>query len=242
MSALAFGVSAWVWSDASSDVCCAGLVNQRQDESRILDLPAAERRRLNPLTTAALRVGEKLVAGRERAELQTTPLVFGSADGDGAVLMKLLAALRAHEPVSPTQFHNSVHNSPAGYWTIGLASQAVSTAIACDDETLEVALLEAGLQAVVRDGPVVMLFANRSFPAELQRVRPDLQDFAIACWCEPAVRPGTWRCELDLASTHPVGPGPALDESIRRDGEAGLNWRRRVSHLGGALAVERVSS
>jgi hypothetical protein len=242
MSAVAFGVSAWTWSDASSDIRCAGRVGAGHAESRILDLPAAERRRLNPLTTAALRVAEKLAAGRERAELQDAPLVFGSADGDGAVLMKLLGALRAHESVSPTQFHNSVHNSPAGYWTIGLASQAASTAIACDDETFEVALLEAGLQAVVRDGPVVMLYASRSFPPELQRVRPDLQDFALACWCEPTIHPDGWRCELNAVPSEFVIGGPSLDASIRRSGEAGLSWRRYVSHLGGILAVERVRS
>jgi Beta-ketoacyl synthase, N-terminal domain len=240
MNAVAFGVSAWAWSDASADIRCAGQVSADHAESRILDLPAAERRRLNPLTTSALRVAERLVAGRERAELQDAPLVFGSADGDGAVLMKLLGALRAHEPVSPTQFHNSVHNSPAGYWTIGLASQAASTAIACDDETLEVTLLEAGLQAVVRGGPVVILYASRSFPPELQHVRPDLQNFALACWCEPTIHPHGWRCELNAPSSGSVIGGLSLDASIRRSGEGGLSWRRHVSHLGGILALERV--
>jgi hypothetical protein len=90
----------------------------------VLELPPAERRRLNPLTSFALAAGERLVGGRPHDLLKTTPLVFGSSDGDGTVLLRLLSALRGHQPVSPTQFHNSVHNAPAGYWSIGPGSQA----------------------------------------------------------------------------------------------------------------------
>lgn len=239
MSPVVFGVSAWAWCTTPFAVEAAGRIG-KDGGAPLLDLPPAERRRLNPLTSLALRAAETLVAGRERAQLQATPLVFGSADGDGAVLMKLLAALRAHEPLSPTQFHNSVHNTPAGYWTIALGSQAASTAIAADEETLEVALAEAGLQAVVRGGPVLMLYASRTFPPELAHVRPGLVDFAIAAWCESASAAGTWRCELRSTARTAASDSTPLATAIRTQGETGLCGLRRVSHLGGVLAIERV--
>ena len=46
--------------------------------------------------------------------------------------------------VSPTQFHNSVHNAAAGYWSIGVGSTAARPAcIACDDWTFAASLMKA---------------------------------------------------------------------------------------------------
>lgn len=240
MRELTFGVSAWAWFTPETDVMRTGRVASVESDVRLLTLPPAERRRLNPLTQLALRVAEGLVAGRDRADLVETPLVYGSADGDGVVLMRLLGALRDHQPLSPTQFHNSVHNAPAGYWTIGLSSQAATTAIAADDDTIEVALVEGGMQAVVRGGPVLMLAASRSFPEELRRVRPNLRDFAVGAWCEPTAAPGDWRCTLAAPASESV-VDMSLEASIRSRGEAGLQCRRWVRHLGGVLCLERSS-
>ena len=50
--------------------------------------------------------------------------VFGSVNGDGAVVDAILEALAGPTAsVSPTQFHNSVHNAAAGYWSIGTGSR-----------------------------------------------------------------------------------------------------------------------
>jgi hypothetical protein len=245
MRELTFGVSAWAWFTPETDVMRAGRSGRfasAGSDSKVLSLPPAERRRLNPLTQLALRVGEELAAGRERSILAETPLVYGSSDGDGVVLMKLLGALRDHQPLSPTQFHNSVHNAPAGYWTIGLSSQAAATAIAADDDTIEVALVEGGMQAVVRGGPVLMLAASRSFPDELRRARPELQDFAVGAWCEPTAGPGAWRCTLTVSASELAAESvvdTSLEASIRSYGEAGLQCRRWVRHLGGELCLER---
>jgi hypothetical protein len=241
MNALSFGVSFWAWCATDPDVKRVGQFAADGRASHVLELPPAERRRLNPLTSLALRVGETLVSGRLRSELQDTPLVFGSADGDGDVLMKLLNALRDHQAVSPTQFHNSVHNAPTGYWMIGLSSQAPSTAIAADEDTLEVSLVEAGLQAAIRGGPVLMLMASRSYPPELRRARPDTKDFAIAAWCEPASRPGAWCCTLSASAQTAEADASSLESSIRSYGEAGLACRKWVRHLAGVLTIERVS-
>jgi hypothetical protein len=239
MRTLAFGVTDWVWCTSESDLHCAGSSVAPDRSAPVLSLPAAERRRLNPLTSFALRAGERLASGRPHELLQDTPLVFGSADGDGTVLLRLLNALRDHQPVSPTQFHNSVHNAPAGYWSIGLASQAPTTALAADEDTVEVALVEAGMQAAARRGPVVMLASGRSYPPELRRARPDLRDFAIAAWCEPPDQVCGWRCELAASIVSSRLDSPSLEASIRADGENGLVGNRAVRHLAGVLTITR---
>ena len=80
-------------------------------------LPAAERRRATDAVALALEVAADAVAqsGCAPAEL---PSVFVSAHGDLTITDYMCATL-ASDPalISPTKFHNSVHNAPAGYWT-----------------------------------------------------------------------------------------------------------------------------
>ena len=65
-------------------------------------------------------------SGRDPA---TLPSVFTSAHGDLAVNDYMSSTL-ATQPtaISPTRFHNSVHNAAAGYWTIATGCHAASSA------------------------------------------------------------------------------------------------------------------
>ena len=50
--------------------------------------------------------------------------VFASGNGDGITVGAILEMLTKPDGfVSPTQFHNSVHNAAAGYWSIGTGSR-----------------------------------------------------------------------------------------------------------------------
>lgn len=236
MAQLTFAVTDWVWCTGDGELHSAGETAANVDRpATVLRLPPAERRRLNPLTIFALRVAERLAASRDQESLRSVPMVFGSAYGDGDVLSRLLTALRAHEPLSPTQFHNSVHNAAAGYWSIGLASQAPTTALAAGDETLEVTLAEAGLQACLRDGPVLMVGAARAFPAMLQPACPALQDFALAAWCVPAAVGRAWRCSV--SSGNSSSDDESLEAAVRAHGVQGLAGQRYVRRLGATLAI-----
>ena len=55
------------------------------------------------------------------------------------------------QPVSPTQFHNSVHNTAAGYWSIATGSQQPTTCLACHDATAAAALLKAMAEVRTRN-------------------------------------------------------------------------------------------
>jgi hypothetical protein len=46
-----------------------------------------------------------------------------AGNGDGSVVGSMLEALHVPDgAITPTQFHNSVHNAAAGYWHIAVAS------------------------------------------------------------------------------------------------------------------------
>jgi hypothetical protein len=73
--------------------------------------------------------------------------VFASTHGDLAITDYMCATLVSDaRAVSPTRFHNSVHNAAAGYWTIGAGCTQATTAISAFDATFAQALIEAMLQ------------------------------------------------------------------------------------------------
>jgi Beta-ketoacyl synthase, N-terminal domain len=142
-------------------------------------LPAAERRRSVHSVKLALAVGCAALQHAERAAADCAT-VFTSSGADGETIHQICAALALPErEVSPTRFHNSVHNAPAGYWSIATQTRTPSTSLCCFDASFCGGLLEAAAQARV-DGALVLLVAyDVSYPEPLHRVRP-LQSFATA--------------------------------------------------------------
>jgi hypothetical protein len=102
-----------------------------------------ERRRAPESVAVALEVALAActTSGRDPANL---PSVFASTHGDLAIT-DYVAATLANGPrsLSPTRFHNSVHNAAAGYWTIGNGCTAPTTAISAYDASFAQGLLEA---------------------------------------------------------------------------------------------------
>jgi ABC-type amino acid transport system permease subunit len=92
-------------------------------------LPANERRRAPDSVAIALHAALSACrhAQREPGSLRS---VFTSMHGDLAITDYMCATL-ANDPklVSPTRFHNSVHNAAAGYWSIAAGSTRPYTAL-----------------------------------------------------------------------------------------------------------------
>ena len=105
-----------------------------------------ERRRAPESVAVALDVALAAceAAGRDTA---TLPSVFTSTHGDLSITDYMCATL-ASDPraISPTKFHNSVHNAAAGYWTIGAHCRQAATAISAYDASFAEGLLEALMQ------------------------------------------------------------------------------------------------
>ena len=119
-------------------------------------LAPIERRRAPDTVALALEVASSalLQAGRPTDEM---PSVFVSAHGDLAItdcMCKTLA--EAPTLMSPTKFHNSVHNAAAGYWSIATGCMQASTALAAFERSFAAGLLEAATQCAA-DARAVLL-------------------------------------------------------------------------------------
>lgn len=119
-------------------------------------LAPAERRRAPDSVALALEVATAAV--RDSGRDANMPSVFTSAHGDLAVNDYMCTTL-ASQPtsISPTRFHNSVHNASAGYWTIGTGCMAASTALTAFEHSFAAGLLEAATQCVADAGPVLLV-------------------------------------------------------------------------------------
>jgi hypothetical protein len=152
-------------------------------------LPPAERRRMVQTVKLALALGVEVfaAAGRESADTAT---VFASSGGDGETIHQILAVLASDaRDVSPTRFHNSVHNAPAGYWSIATRSHAPSTSIGCYDASFAAGLLEAAVQAAVEERAVALIAYDVSYPEPLHSVRPLAPLFGAALVLVPSQTP-----------------------------------------------------
>ena len=78
-------------------------------------LPRNERRRASSVTRLAFRITES-IASQTSLDLSKTCSVFASGGGDYEVVHEICSSLATTEKhISPTQFHNSVHNAAGGY-------------------------------------------------------------------------------------------------------------------------------
>ncbi len=148
-------------------------------------LPPNERRRATPVTRLAFRTAEDAMRGSSRpaSELAT---VFGSSDGDTDVMNRINIALaQPQRALSPTDFHNSVHNAPAGYWSIAVGSRLPSTSLAAHDAIFSASLLEAAA-LLLGDGIGTLLAVyDVRMPVPLDQKRPIPEPFGSALVLRP---------------------------------------------------------
>jgi Beta-ketoacyl synthase, N-terminal domain len=150
-------------------------------------LPAAERRRTGVPVKLALAIAQEACghAGREPATIAS---VFTSSSGDGETVHHIFEALSQPErEVSPTRFHNSVHNAAAGYWSIAAQSREPSTSLCCYDASFAAGLLDATVQAKVEQIPVVLIAYDQPYPEPLHSKRPLPGVFGVALVLAPLV-------------------------------------------------------
>lgn len=167
-------------------------------------LPAAERRRTGLPVKLALAAGQEafLHAGRDAA---LTASVFTSSAGDGENLHDICATLASPErEISPTRFHNSVHNAPAGYWSIATRTQAASTSLCAFDASFAAGLLDAAVQVAVDGIPVALIAYDQPYPEPLHSVRAIAASFGVALVLSPQASKHAF-ATLDLH----FEPGPA---------------------------------
>lgn len=144
-------------------------------------LPPTERRRAGKCVRLALAAGIEAArnAKREPRDLAT---IFTSSTGDGDNLHAICEQLASDDRlISPTRFHNSVHNAPQGYWGIATGSMHAADSIGAHDASFGAGLLEALARLAAQPSQAVLLIAyDAPYPEPLHSVRPIADGFAVA--------------------------------------------------------------
>lgn len=153
-------------------------------------LPAAERRRASRVVKLAIGLGLEAVqqGGADAAALTT---VFCASSGDGHNCHALCETLASDDrQVSPTRFHNSVHNTAAGYWDIATGAMGPTQVLCAYDASFGAGLIEALAQLPGATGPVLLVVYDSEYPEPLHGVRPipDAGGIALLLSASPGPR------------------------------------------------------
>ena len=142
-------------------------------------------------------------------------VVFSSSMGDIQITDYLCRVL-ADTPalVSPTRFHNSVHNATTGYWSIASGTHAPTNAVSAYAYTAPMALFEAAVQAAEEDAPVLLVCQEMAAPAALHFACPSDHPFAMALLL---TKPGTYTnalASIQLSTRQETVDWPQLPEKL----------------------------
>lgn len=184
------GLSGW----AASAPVLAGAAPYAPEGPLALPPPAGlsptERRRTSPAVRLALAAASEATAasGLPPASLET---VFASSNGDGQVVGAILEALSEPDGViSPTQFHNSVHNAAAGYWSIATGSTRPSVSVGGHDQVFAAGLLHAAMRVSVTGAAVLFCAYDAPLNEPLAQCRPTTAPFAAGLVLAPPAQDG----------------------------------------------------
>jgi hypothetical protein len=149
-------------------------------------IPANERRRAPLPVRAAVEVSWQALqqAGLASSEVAC---VFGSGLGDTEITDYMCRVLTtAEKQLSPTKFHNSVHNAAAGYWTISTGCMKSANSIAAYQNTAGLALLEAIIQCQQHNEPVLVTLFDTAAHDAYRQIFACEHSFAAALLIVPA--------------------------------------------------------
>ena len=149
-------------------------------------LPPNERRRSSDGVRWAMQVAQEAIdqAGVDPRDI---PTVFASSGGEMGASDQLCRVLATEDRrVSPTLFHQSVHNTAAGYWGIATAGQQSSTALSCYDDSFAAGWLEAAAMVYSEQRPVLLVTYDMAVPVPLCEARPVTEGFAAAFVLAPS--------------------------------------------------------
>ncbi len=192
-------------------------------------LPAAERRRTPTAVKLALATGWEALANASQAPAETAS-VFTSSGGDGDVIHQICDSLTQQErEVSPTRFHNSVHNAPAGYWGIATGAHETSTSLCAYDASFAAGMIEAAAQVTVDLRNVLLIAYDAPYPEPLNGVRRIGAATGVAMLLSPR-QSSRSLCKLDVVL---VANGAAITKA----GDSALENLRQTVPAARALPL-----
>ncbi|RDS82157.1 hypothetical protein DWU98_08920 [Dyella monticola] len=146
-----------------------------------------ERRRAPQSVLVAIEAASQAMTMSGRAA-DSVACVFASGYGDQVTTDYMCQVLaRAPTELSPTRFHNSVHNASAGYWTIATACRAPSSATCGGNASFGASLLEAAALACADHRAVMLVCSDTAGVGPLG----ELIGCTRALGCALVLAPGT---------------------------------------------------
>ena len=148
-------------------------------------LPAAERRRASDIVKLTLATSLEAIT-EAQLEAASLPSMFSFSNGDGVNCHTICEMLASDDrQISPTRFHNSVHNAAAGYWSIATGAMATSSVLCAFDASFGAGLLDALSQVVVDGTSCVLMTSDTPYPFPMFNKRPIPDNFGIALVLAP---------------------------------------------------------
>lgn len=211
------GLGTWSPRHADWQGFCAALASgEWPDEVKLLPdlIPPRERRRAPQLVKMAIEVMDQAckMASVQPADVA---VIFSSAMGDMQITDYMCSTL-AQEPrlISPTKFHNSVHNAAPGYWSIATGSFCPTSAVSAFELTPSMAFLEAAIQCVEEQIPVIAVTQEVAAPYPLMDICPCSIPFSAAFLIAPSGFTTKPICTIDFSVTQDPTEWPVLDPRL----------------------------
>jgi hypothetical protein len=127
-------------------------------------IPENERRRASDTIHISVNVADEAV-NNAKVNPELLINVFSSFRGALKIVSHICNSLTLPGyPVSPTQFHNSVYNSPAAYWSIATQTRGPSTSLACAENSFSAALLSAAASVFTHEQGVLLVMYDVESP------------------------------------------------------------------------------
>jgi len=179
-------------------------------------LPSAERRRVGVPIKLSMAIGFE-AARHAQADPALLANVFSSTGGDCDNCHAILETLASSDrQISPTRFHNSVHNAPSGYWSIATHSMAPSTSLCGYDSTFAAGLLEAASQVHASGETCLLVAYDTAYPEPLYHLRQMPYPFGLAMVISPKRGPHTLATlKISLSSDSPEALADPVLEDLR---------------------------
>lgn len=141
--------------------------------------------------------------------------VFSSAMGDTELADYMCRTLaESPQQLSPTRFHNSVHNAAAGYWSIGTGASVDVTAVSGLRDSALVGLIEASTRAATSGEPVLLVVYDDRCHGPLTDAWPVHHPFSAALVISPPSMKNHSMAHLALSATNAEDRHPDLPEVL----------------------------
>lgn len=180
-------------------------------------IPANERRRAPlPVRLAVESSWQACQAAAIDAKELTS--VFVSGLGDTQLTDYMCRTLAGeNKALSPTKFHNSVHNAAAGYWTISTGCMQAANSVAGFQESVSLTLLEALIQCQAEHRPILLTFYDAPCSEVLRDLMKNEIAFAASLVIAPAdiIAPATEKHSAQLQQKNVNWPDFVADELLQ---------------------------